>query len=104
MPRKVKLSIFFLLVFFVSLGFLWAYITNEPASLVVGQTSFISGTTGTGSSGLMGAFGVSGDSTHLYAADTNGSRVMIYNPIPNSNGVTASFAMGQSVFGIIAPN
>ncbi len=77
---------------------------NQPADLVLGQSSF-----GTGSQSCPPSLGnptvaanqlcspasVSSDGTHLFVSDLGYSRVLIWNSIPTSNDQPADVVVGQ---------
>ena len=71
---------------------------QQPPDVVVGQTTFTSaaipGSTPSASS-LRGPQGVWLQNGKLYIADTQNNRVLIYNSIPTSNGVSADVVLGQ---------
>jgi uncharacterized protein (TIGR03437 family) len=70
---------------------------QQPPDVVVGQPNFTSasfpGDTPTATS-LRGPQGVWLQNGVLYVADTQNDRVLIYNPIPTSNGASASVVVG----------
>jgi sugar lactone lactonase YvrE len=72
--------------------------TNESASLVIGQTDFISGGSNTSQNGLANPFGVAFDSSgNLWVADSGNNRVLKF-PQPLSSGMNASVVIGQTDF------
>jgi hypothetical protein len=73
---------------------------NQPADVVVGQTSF---TTSTGlstpsASTLLGPQGVWIQNSMLFVADTGNDRVLIWKRIPTANGTAADIVVGQPDF------
>lgn len=73
------------------------------ANLVLGQAAMNAGTANRGASRpsantLAGPAGVIFDGTQLYVADRANNRVLIFNPLPSSNGPPASLVVGQTGF------
>jgi len=80
----------------------FAYMTNQSAVVVVGQTNFSTrtanqGGTASGSS-LRSPYGVTTNGTKLIVGDYTNNRVLIWNTIPTSNGVAADVVIGQTNF------
>ncbi len=79
-----------------------AYYTNMPASVVVGQPDFVSGSVNQGSSvsanTIKGTFGSLVVNNKLIVADYLNNRVLIYNSIPTSNNTAADVVIGQADF------
>jgi hypothetical protein len=79
-----------------------AYYTNMPASVVVGQSDFTSGTANQGgavtASTLSNPYGSAYDpeSKKLIVSDRSNNRVLIYNRIPSSNNASADVVIGQA--------
>ncbi len=72
--------------------------TGMNASLVIGQTDFTSGGTGTSSTTLAYPFAVTFDAAgDLWVADAGNNRVLEYQP-PFSTGMSASVVIGQDSF------
>jgi uncharacterized protein (TIGR03437 family) len=71
---------------------------DQPADLVLGQTSFTTSAIGLTSSGLRGPQGVWVQGTRLFVADTDNSRVLIWNSIPTSNNKPADVVLGEPNF------
>lgn len=77
---------------------------GATANVVVGQTDFITATpggataTGFGTAGATGPRGVEAAEGKLIVADGNNNRVLVFNPIPTSNGASASAVIGQTSF------
>ncbi len=72
--------------------------TGAAATFVVGAANFTTSTGGTTASLLNHPAGVWSDGTRLIVADQSNSRVLIYDPIPTSNGASASIVLGQADF------
>ena len=72
--------------------------TGMAASLVIGQTDFVSHVSATTQTGLNGPFGLGFDSSgNLWVADAFNNRVLMFKP-PFSNGKAASLVIGQTDF------
>lgn len=72
--------------------------THEAASVVIGQTSFTSLTSGTTATTFMAPQGIAFDkSGNLWVADSGNNRVLEFNA-PFTNGEAASVVIGQSNF------
>lgn len=67
---------------------------GASADSVIGQSSLTWPGTGSAASTLWAPEGVSVSGSQVFVADTDNSRVLIYNSV--STGVSASFAVGQS--------
>ncbi len=76
----------------------FAYTTNMNASVVLGQTSFSTNSTGTTSSTLNGPRNLTICNGKLILADLTNSRVLIWNSIPTQNGQAADVVVGQPDF------
>ena len=74
--------------------------SNGPAaSNVLGQTTFTSSSSGLSRDQLSSPFGISYDGTSsLYVADAGNSRVMVFDTATITNGMNASFVLGQNSF------
>jgi|GEM_PF-1563754 len=81
---------------------------NQGADVVVGQNTFNTGSPGSLACGfnfinipdiqyIEGA--ATSDGTHLFVADSNNNRVLIYNSIPTSNGACPNVVVGQNSLG-----
>jgi uncharacterized protein (TIGR03437 family) len=80
---------------------LWNSIPTLNGTLpdvVVGQDGFDSNSAGTSSTTMRGPQGVWFDGGRLFVADTQNSRVLIYNSIPASDGAAADVVLGQPDF------
>lgn len=81
-----------------------AYYSNMPASVVIGQQNFTSGSANQG--GSVGANTLYSpeevyydpNSGKLFIADTYNNRVLIFNSIPTSNNASADIVIGQQNF------
>ncbi len=75
---------------------------DQPADLVLGQSSFTTNTTPEPptASSLSGPQGVWIQNGKLFVADTANNRILIWNSIPTSNNQPADVALGQSNFNI----
>lgn len=69
-----------------------------PADLALGQpagaTNLTTAAAGTAADGMNGPESVYSDGTRLFVADSNNNRVLVWNPIPTTNGAAAS-SVGQ---------
>ncbi|UCD55526.1 MAG: hypothetical protein JSV93_01640, partial [Candidatus Omnitrophota bacterium] len=99
-PKKLALAV--LLLFLATTSPSYAELrTNMSADVVVGQADFISRTAnpgGVGANTLQSVGRVFSDGTHLFIADYNNNRVLIYNSIPTSNNASADVVVGQPDF------
>ncbi|KKP81951.1 MAG: NHL repeat containing protein, partial [Candidatus Moranbacteria bacterium GW2011_GWF1_35_5] len=57
------------------------------ADVVIGQTDFLTATSGTSSTKLKNPSGIYSDGTKLFVSDMSNNRILIYNTIPTTNGV-----------------
>lgn len=76
---------------------------NRPADVVLGQVDFTSGLANRGgdtarADSLNWCYGVAIIDNHLLIADTGNRRVMVWNEIPQRNGVAADVVLGQPNF------
>ncbi len=71
---------------------------GQPANVVVGQSSVSGNTAGSTRSTLSGPDGVCAAGTTLVVADTQNNRVILYAPMPSTNGPNASVVLGQNNF------
>ena len=71
---------------------------GTAADIVVGQPDFTTNTAAAGTQGLRGPVGVSSNRLSLYVADTNNSRVLVYNTFPTMNQPAANVVLGQPDF------
>ena len=76
---------------------------DQPADIVLGQKDFTSASIGLSSSGFRGPQGVWVQGTRLFVADTQNSRVLIWNTIPTSNGQPADLVLGEPNFTTAPP-
>ncbi len=80
---------------------LWNSIPTQNGTLpdvVLGQDGPDSNSPGTSNKTMRGPQGVWFDGGRLFIADTQNSRVLIYNSIPASSGATADVVLGQPDF------
>jgi uncharacterized protein (TIGR03437 family) len=85
---------------------IWKTIPTAPdqsADLVLGQTNFTTAALGLTSSSLRGPEGVWVQGTKLFVADTDNSRVLIWNTIPKSNNQPADVVLGEPNFTTAPP-
>jgi|GEM_PF-655773 sugar lactone lactonase YvrE len=76
----------------------YAFTTGMPASLVIGQTDFVSSGFSTTQTGLYNPVRLGFDFLgNLWVADAQNSRVLMFKP-PFANGMAASFVIGQTDF------
>lgn len=68
---------------------------DVPASYVVGQSDFSRSSEGTSASTLRGPQRVSSDSSAFYVADSSNNRVLRFDSMPSTNGMSAGFVFGQ---------
>ncbi|MCP1728375.1 hypothetical protein J2T60_002375 [Natronospira proteinivora] len=75
-------------------------LTHAEAEWVVGQPDFTSGTTGRSADAdtLNDPVGLTLASNRLFVADFANNRVMVYQPVPDTNNETAAFVLGQPDF------
>lgn len=71
---------------------------DQPANIVLGQPNFTTANVGLSSSGMRGPQGVWIQGTHLFVADTQNHRVLIWNAIPTSNNQPADVVLGEPNF------
>jgi hypothetical protein len=74
-------------------------VNGAPADVVVGAADFTTAGSSTPSATSIGdPWGVASDGTNLFVADADFHRVLIFNPIPTTNGASASRVLGQGTF------
>ncbi len=78
-------------------------VCGGTASVVVGQPDFVSVNPYRTQAGLQNPAAVASDGNILAIADTDNNRVLIYNPIPTTNGANATLVLGQKDFTTLAP-
>ena len=76
---------------------------DQPADIVLGQANFTTATLGLTASSLRGPQGVWVQGTQLFVADTQNSRVLIWNSIPTSNNQPADLVLGEPNFTTAPP-
>ena len=72
--------------------------SGTSPEVVVGQPDFTSNMPGTTATSMRGPQGVWLDSGRLLVADTQNSRILIWNSIPTSNGQSPDIVVGQPDF------
>src|SRR5260221_138372 len=94
----------FIVIFFV-LGIILffpattlAYYTNMPATLVLGQTDFVSSGSGVTASKFNSNDDVFIINNKLFLSDGTNNRVLIWNKIPTQNNTPADIVLGQPDF------
>lgn len=73
-------------------------VNGQPADFVIGQPDLTSNGEGHGASQLWHPSGVTTAGDHLFVADTWNSRVLVFSPIPNASGTSASRVLGRPNF------
>jgi len=76
---------------------------DQPADIVLGQPNFTTANIGLSSSGMRGPQGVWVQDNRLFVADTQNSRVLIWNSIPTSNNQAADLVLGEPNFTTAPP-
>src|ERR1700722_13872996 len=76
---------------------------DQPADIVLGQADFTSAAIGLSSSSFRGPQAVWVQGSRLFVADTDNSRVMIWNSIPTSNNQPADVVLGEPNFTTAPP-
>lgn len=76
---------------------------DQPADVVLGQSSFTAAAIGLTSSALRGPQGVWVQGKQLFVADTDNSRVLVWNSIPTSNNQAADLVLGEPNFTTAPP-
>ena len=71
---------------------------GQPPDVVIGQSDLTTNKPDTSQTGMRGPQGLWIDGGRLFVADTQNSRVLIYNTIPTSNGAGADIVLGQPDF------
>ncbi|HLK19910.1 MAG TPA: hypothetical protein VKT81_13190, partial [Bryobacteraceae bacterium] len=76
---------------------------GAPADIVLGQDNFTSGKPGISNKSLRGPQGVWIQGTRLFVADTQNSRVLVWNTIPTTNNQPADYVLGEPDFTTAPP-
>ena len=74
------------------------------ADIVLGQPDFTTITPATNNKGMRGPQGVWIQGTRLFVADTDNSRILVWNTIPTSNYQAADYVLGEPDFNTAPPN
>ena len=74
------------------------------ADIVLGQPDFTTITPATNNKGMRGPQGVWIQGTRLFVADTDNSRILVWNTIPTSNYQPADYVLGEPDFNTAPPN
>src|SRR5260221_7556672 len=94
-----KILFLFFLIFLIFPKESFAYYTNMPASVVIGQTDFVSSNINTTASTLGptgGNYSMIVDiNGRLFIANALAHRVLIWNKVPTTNGQPADMVLGQ---------
>ncbi len=80
---------------------IWHAIPTEngaPPDVVIGQDDAINNAPGTSATNMRGPQGVWFDGGKFFVADTQNSRVLIYNSVPTTTGVSPDVVVGQPDF------
>ncbi len=73
-------------------------VNGASANLVVGQTNLTSSSTGTSTSQIFYPYGAAAGNGVFAMADTGNNRIILFSPIPTTNGAAASVVLGQADF------
>lgn len=73
-------------------------VNGQAADIVLGQTDFISNTTGSTASRLNTPIGMDVVDSHLVIADRANNRFLIFDPVPTASFAAASSVVGQANF------
>ncbi|MBI4870306.1 MAG: hypothetical protein HY814_01925 [Candidatus Riflebacteria bacterium] len=73
--------------------------SSTPASVVVGQGSFSTTNAGSWANGVDAPFSAASDGVRLWVVDTDVRRVLVFDPVPTSNGASAVRMIGHQTFG-----
>jgi hypothetical protein len=78
----------------------WSPIPTMPvaAGFALGQSDFASSAAATTQTGMKMPWGIHGDGTRLYVADTSNSRILVWSAPPTSMGQPADSVIGQVDF------
>src|SRR5207245_778571 len=97
-PIKKILAIFSLTILLIPLGNVFAFSNGQTATVVIGQGSFTTGTSGTTATTLHSPLGISFDSAgNLWVVDFNNNRILKY-VAPITTGEAATVVIGQGTF------
>ena len=73
-------------------------VNGQPPDVVIGQSDLTTNLPATSQTAMRGPQGIWIDGGRLFVADTQNSRVLIYNTIPTTNGAGADLVLGQPDF------
>src|SRR6516165_9221507 len=76
-----------------------AFVSNQSAGTVVGQTSFSQASINSGgpnTNSIYSPMGVAFDGTRFFVADRSNNRVLIFNSIPTGSYASADVIVGQT--------
>lgn len=106
MGLRILLIIWLLVVGLARPVFLYSYSNGMAASVVIGQTDFVSNASGTTREKLSTVVrGIHVDPQgRLIVSDTNNSRVLVWNHVPTTNGVLPDLVLGQANFESVSPD
>lgn len=68
---------------------------GQAADVVVGQSDFTTKGTGLAATAMNSPHGVAANADALFVADLANDRVLVFSPLPTSNGEAAQFVLGQ---------
>jgi len=68
---------------------------DQNPDIVLGQADFTHGGSATTATGMRGPQGVWIQGTRLFVADTQNSRILVWNTIPTKNGQAADYVLGE---------
>jgi hypothetical protein len=77
---------------------------GQAPDLVVGQADFTTATAGTGAQKLDSPTGVASDGISLFVADSDNTRVLIFDPFPTATNPSATGVLGQNSFTNVTAN
>jgi hypothetical protein len=71
-------------------------VNGQAADVVVGQGDFTTKGSGLSATSMNSPHGVAANGDALFVADLANDRVLVFSPIPVTNGAAAAFVLGQS--------
>ena len=72
--------------------------SNQPADVVLGQTDFLTNDPGLDASSMDYPYSLFSNGNQLFVADSDNSRVLVWNSFPTANGQAADIVLGQVDF------